>query len=66
MLLCDLLHLYASYQILGASVFFNPGKWRWEEWVNFVMLYGPGSLRVGVCLGIGIGDDESGVSKRKT
>ena len=54
MLICDLLHLYASFQILGAAVFLDPTRWRWEEWVNFVMLYGPGSLRLGVCLGVGI------------
>ena len=54
MLLCDVLHLFASYQILGAAVFFDPRKWRMEEWVNLIMLYGSGTLRIGVCLGVGI------------
>ncbi|KAL6712734.1 hypothetical protein ACLMJK_009672 [Lecanora helva] len=55
MFLCDVIHLFASYRILGAEVFMNPTKWRWEEWVNFVMLYGPGSLRLAFCAGIGLG-----------
>lgn len=63
MLLCDVLHLYSSYQILGAEVFFDPRKWRVEDWVNFVMLYGPGTLRLGVCLGVGL--DEGGRKRGK-
>jgi len=54
MFLCDVLHLWASYNILGARVFFNPTRWRFEEWVNFVMLYGPGSLRLAFCAGMGL------------
>ena len=54
MFLCDLLHLWASAKILGINVFFNPLLWRWEEWVNFLMLYGPGSLRLAFCAGFGL------------
>ena len=65
MFLCDVLHLYASYQILGGDVFWDPRTWRMEEWVNFVMLYGPGTLRLGVCLGVGLGEEEER-KERKT
>ena len=63
MFLCDVLHLWASYRILGPEVFFNPMEWRWEEWVNFVMLYGPGSLRLAFCAGVGL--PEEGAVKRE-
>ncbi|KAL8878533.1 MAG: hypothetical protein Q9198_003676 [Flavoplaca austrocitrina] len=55
MLMCDVLHLYGSYVVLGAGGFFNPQTWRWEEWITFVMTYGPGLLRAAFCLGIGVG-----------
>ncbi|KAL8901077.1 MAG: hypothetical protein Q9192_000740 [Flavoplaca navasiana] len=55
MLMCDVLHLYGSYVVLGAEGFFNPETWRWEEWITFVMTYGPGLLRAAFCLGIGVG-----------
>ena len=54
MFLCDILHLFASYRILGPEVFFSPRLWRWEEWVNFIMLYGPGGLRLAFCAGVGV------------
>lgn len=57
MALCDVLHLRASFNILGAEVFSNPARWRWEEWVNFVMLYGPGGLRMAFCAGVGLGKE---------
>lgn len=54
MFLCDVLHLFASYRVLGPEVFFSPSLWRWEEWVNFIMLYGPGGLRLAFCAGVGV------------
>ena len=58
MFLCDVLHLFASYRVLGHEVFFNPSLWRWEEWVNFIMLYGPGGLRLAFCAGLGSRSEE--------
>lgn len=55
MFLCDCVHLASQYRILGWEVFVNPTKWRMEEWINFVMLYGPGSLRLAFCAGMGLG-----------
>ncbi len=55
MVLCDILHLFASYRVLGPEVFFSPSLWRWEEWVNFIMLYGPGGSRLAFCAGLGVG-----------
>ena len=60
MFLCDLVHLYSQYLILGPSVYCDPRQWRMEEWVNFVMLYGPGGLRVAACLGVGIREPGQG------
>jgi hypothetical protein len=44
-ILCDILHLYASWCELGSVVFFNVAAWRKEEWVNYGLLYGPMVLR---------------------
>ena len=55
MFLCDSLYLFASYRILGPEVFFSPSLWRWEEWVNFIMLYWAGGSRLAFCAGVGIG-----------
>ena len=59
MFLCDVFHLWGSARILGTDVFFNPRLWRWEEWVNFIMLYGPGSLRLAFCAGFGINEAQT-------
>lgn len=63
MFLCDILHLFASYRILGPEIFFSPTLWRWEEWVNFIMLYGPGGLRLAFCAGVGLGRGEHKATK---
>ena len=55
--LCDLLHLWGSAQLLGLRGFVDPRAWRLEEWVNFVMLYGPGAMRVVFCMGWGLGEE---------
>lgn len=63
MFLCDVLHLFASFRILGPRVFLSPSLWRWEEWVNFIMLYGPGGLRLAFCAGVGVRNGESKAAK---
>ena len=63
--LCDLVHLYASYRILGPATFFDPRQWRSDEWLNFLMLYGPATLRLATCLEIGIAP-ESGPGEQKS
>ncbi len=56
MVLCDVLHLYGMWSILGTEVFMDPRRWRLEEWINFVMLYGPGGMRLAFCAGVGLGE----------
>ena len=63
MFLCDVLHLYGSYKVLGSEIFLDLRTWRWEEWVNFLMLYGPGSLRLAYCVGIGLEEDRKAGKK---
>ena len=55
MSICDVLHLFASYRVLGPGVFFDPRLWRWEDWVNFVTFYGFGALRLAFCAEAGFG-----------
>ena len=63
MLLCDLVHLFASYRVLGPGVFFDQRRWRWEEWINLGILYRSRGLRLAFCLGIGLPGPEKSVKK---
>jgi hypothetical protein len=53
-LLCDVVHLYGSWDALGTDIFWNPGRWRWEDWVNLGSLWGQGAVRVAFLLDIGL------------
>ena len=55
-LLCDAGHLWAAWKVLGDG---GVAGLRWEDWVNLVMILGPGALRVALCLGVGIKEDGS-------
>lgn len=52
-LVCDALHMYASWAALG-SVFWTPGAWRWEDWVNLGSLWGQAAVRVAFLAGVGL------------
>lgn len=54
-LCCDLIHLYGSYNALGREVFFTPGLWRPDDWMNLSMLFVPIFLRSLFLLGVGVG-----------
>ena len=56
--LCDVLHLWGSLEVLGSQGFWDVRKWRWEEWVSLGMLWGPGAMRVMFCAGVGLGEEE--------
>ncbi len=64
-LMCDLVHLYGSLGALGPEIFWNPALWRWQEWLNFSMLYVPGALRLSFLFGIGLGGRSTGSRKSK-
>jgi hypothetical protein len=53
-LLCDCLHLWASWEALGPQVFWDPTAWRWEDGVNLSLLWGPVVLRLCFLAGWGI------------
>jgi hypothetical protein len=53
-LICDLVHLYGSWDALGADVFWNASRWRWEDWVNLGSLWGQGAVRVAFLLDVGL------------
>jgi hypothetical protein len=44
-LLCDSIHLYSMWCVMGTQVFFSPQLWRKEDWVNLALLWGPVVLR---------------------
>jgi hypothetical protein len=58
-LICDVFHLYGTGVALGEG-FWTPLRWRPEDWVNLLMLVGPGSMRVGFLAGVGFGGREEG------
>ncbi|KAI9663923.1 MAG: hypothetical protein M1821_007414 [Bathelium mastoideum] len=52
-LVCDILHLCASWAAIGTEAFFNPITWRSGEWVNYTMLYGPAAMRIAFLMEVG-------------
>lgn len=52
-LLCDAIHLYASWGALGSDVFWNPALWRMEDAVNLGSLWVQGLIRVAFIYEIG-------------
>ncbi|KAF2178478.1 hypothetical protein K469DRAFT_731511 [Zopfia rhizophila CBS 207.26] len=45
-MVCDTIHLYASWRVMGTEMFVQPWLWRPEDWVNLALLYGPVTLRL--------------------
>jgi hypothetical protein len=64
-LVCDALHLYGSWDALGADVFWSPAAWRWEDWVNLGSLWGQGAFRVAFLLNVGL-QNQGQVAQRKS
>ncbi|KAF2014712.1 hypothetical protein BU24DRAFT_423611 [Aaosphaeria arxii CBS 175.79] len=62
MVLCDMLHIYGSWQALGTEVSLRPWLWRSEDALNMTILYGFLLLRLAFLAGIGLG---KGVSEKK-
>ena len=62
-LLCDAVHLYGAWGVMGTESFLSPATWRPEEWVNFAMLYGPGAVRVGLLFEVGFPTTTRGVKR---
>lgn len=66
-MLCDVIHLYASWSALeaaaaaglngGTNVFWRPELWRWEDWVNLGTLWGQAAVRVAFLAGWGVGKE---------
>lgn len=54
-LICDAIHLYASYLALGPAAFWDPRLWRWEDAINLGTLWGQGVFRVAFLLDVGLG-----------
>jgi hypothetical protein len=53
---CDAVHIWGTSQALGGlHVLISPGLWRWQDWVNLLMLYIPISMRLAFCCGVGLG-----------
>jgi hypothetical protein len=53
LLLCDGLHLYASWSIMGTHAFMRPWLWRPEDILNLILLYIPVILRTAFIRGAG-------------
>lgn len=55
MLLSDGLHIAAAVREYGWAASLSPGHWRAADWVNWVVLWGMGVVRLGAVLGVGLG-----------
>ncbi|CAN8095685.1 unnamed protein product [Discula destructiva] len=61
MLLCDLVHIWASTKALGGlAVLADPVQWRLYDWVNVVMLLIPMVLRISFLAGVGVREEAEG------
>ncbi|ORY11252.1 hypothetical protein BCR34DRAFT_447058, partial [Clohesyomyces aquaticus] len=54
MLICDFIHLYGSWSVMGTEMFLNPMLWRAVDLVNLVMLFGPIMVRTAFLMEIGL------------
>jgi hypothetical protein len=54
-LVCDIMHLWGSWAALGGEVFWNPIRWRGEDWGNLGFLWIIAAARLGFLLGAGFG-----------
>ncbi|KAM6513621.1 hypothetical protein FALCPG4_016005 [Fusarium falciforme] len=53
-LVCDAIHLYASWAALGGTVFWDPRAWRLEDWVNLGCLWGQAAVRLAFMARVGL------------
>lgn len=54
MLVCDLLHMYATKEALGWDLQLDPTAWRFYDWFNLAVLYGAAALRIAFLAGVGV------------
>jgi len=55
MVICDFVHIYGSWTVMGWEASTKPWLWRSEDAVNMGILYAFLFLRVAFLAGIGIG-----------
>ncbi|KAK0392420.1 hypothetical protein NLU13_1915 [Sarocladium strictum] len=65
MLICDVLHIMASARELGWEILVEPARWRGEDWANVGILGWMAAVRLGVVLGIGMGEEKRGSGKEE-
>ncbi|KAK9451483.1 uncharacterized protein V1518DRAFT_424462 [Limtongia smithiae] len=61
-LICDALHLSASWAELGSALFWNPLAWRGDDWINLGSLWGQAFMRVLFLFGVGLKGNVSTVT----
>lgn len=68
MLVCDVIHMYATKNALGWDLQLDPAGWRFYDWFNLAVLYGMGAMRIAFLAGIGVkeGGNKGQVSVKGT
>jgi hypothetical protein len=54
LLLCDCIHIYGSWNVLGTRVFTNPFLWRAEDRLNLILLWWGLAIRTAFLTGVGL------------
>ena len=62
-LVCDVVHLWAGFDVMRRDGTMWPGVWRPEDWVAVASLVVPMSLRTAFLMGLGV--KEEGVGEKK-
>lgn len=53
-MLCDFVHLYASWCVMGTAVFIRPWVWRPEDWLAVGTIWAPLFVRLAFLAEVGI------------
>ena len=58
--LCDVLHLHASWRVMGTEVFTSPWLWRPEDWLAVGSVWVPLFVRLAFLADVGIDTSKAG------
>ncbi|KAF2710410.1 hypothetical protein K504DRAFT_466819 [Pleomassaria siparia CBS 279.74] len=64
-LMCDVLHLYASWCVMGTDVFVRPWVWRPEDWLAVGTIWAPLVVRIAFLAECGIDTEPETERKKK-
>lgn len=65
MLVCDALHVRATYVALGPDLLLHPARWRFYDSFNIAVLFGMAALRIAFLFGVGVKEGGAEETRKK-